>query len=127
VRLLRRAGLIELVGTEEVRGGALKYYASRRRVYAVEAPNELGEQLEPLAEELYKRLKPLILEAVDEYRGLILELAKRLKPCPYRVTAHFAEYILVEAFRRALGKTLHDPEVEEKLSTFRSAGEEQQY
>ncbi|MCD6368794.1 MAG: winged helix-turn-helix transcriptional regulator [Thermoproteales archaeon] len=124
IRLLKEAGLIELVKTEEVKGGVLKYYASKRKVYAFEVPKDVEIMLEPLVNDMYMYLKPMILELLDKHRQLILESARKLKPCPYCITEHFAEYILVEAMRKASGKVFHDPEVEEKLSTFKVKGEE---
>ncbi len=35
LQVLKDAGLVELVRTEEVKGGVLKYYASKRKVYAL--------------------------------------------------------------------------------------------
>ena len=63
------------------------------------------------------------MSILDEHRSLILESAKMLKPCPYCITEHFAEYVVVDAVRRALGRVLHDPEVAAKLSTFETEEE----
>ena len=124
LRLLKSAGLIELVKTEEVKGGVLKYYASKRKVYPYEVPKEVEKRLEPLIEDLHRRLKPVISDVIDEHRDLILETAKMLKPCPYCITEHFAEYVIVDAVRRALGRVLHDPEVSAKLSALEEEGGE---
>ncbi len=115
IRLLKDAGLISLVGVKEVKGGVLKYYASRRKVYPVEAPPDIEEKIKPISNYLYNDLKKLVLKTVMENRDVIVEAAKSLKPCPYCITRHFAEYIILEAFRYTLGKLMNDPEVKEVL------------
>lgn len=118
LQVLKDAGLIELVRTEEVKGGILKYYASKRKVYTYEVPKDLAENIEPLVKLLTPYLKKAFLECLEKYKDLILNVAKNLKPCPYCVTKHFAEYVVLEAIKLAIGRTIHDPEVVNELSKF---------
>lgn len=118
LQVLKDAGLVELVRTEEVKGGVLKYYASKRKVYAFEAPEEVIKDIDQVINSIKEPLKTIILDVIRKHREAILNAAKKLKPCPYCVTKHFAEYIVLEAFKIAMGKILSDPEVTNELSKF---------
>ncbi len=124
LQVLKDAGLIDLVATKEVRGGVLKYYASKRKVYPFEVPKDIEEALKPIAKQTYSELKRIVLDLIRSHRDLIIETAKKLKPCPYCITKHFAEYIVLEALRYTLGKVIEDPEVREELEKFKVEGEE---
>lgn len=123
LQVLKEAGLVRLVATKEVKGGVLKYYAAERRVYPFEVPEDLEERLRPVAELMSEGLKELVLRVLRERGDLILEVAKTLKPCPYCVTKHFAEYVVLEALRIAAGRVMHDGEVRRELERFRVEGE----
>lgn len=125
LQVLKDAGLIELVKTEEVKGGVLKYYASRGKVYTYEVPEGIEEEIKPLVESLRSELKELILRAIRENESLILEVAKKLKPCPYCVTKHFAEYVVLQALKIATGEVIHEEEVLRELSKFKVEEEEE--
>ncbi len=116
LQALKEAGLIELVATKEVKGGVLKYYAARRKVYPYEVPEDIEKALKPVVKEVYPKLKKLVLEVMEENAELIRDTAKKLKPCPYCVTRHFAEYVILEAVRHALGQVMADKDVARKLS-----------
>ena len=118
IQVLKEAGLIELVATREVKGGVLKYYAAKRKVYPFEVPKDIEEALKPVAEQAYGDLKKIVLNLVRNHRGIIIETAKKLKPCPYCITKHFAEYVILEALRYALGKVMEDPDVRKELEEF---------
>ncbi|RLG72905.1 MAG: hypothetical protein DRO23_09765 [Thermoprotei archaeon] len=118
LQVLKDAGLVELVRTEEVKGGVLKYYASKRKVYAFEVPEEVAKDIDPVINSIKEPLKSIILDVVRKHREAILDAAKKLKPCPYCVTKHFAEYIVLEAVKIAIGKILSDPDVADELSKF---------
>jgi DNA-binding transcriptional ArsR family regulator len=115
LQILKDAKLVELVAVKEVKGGVLKYYAARKRVYPVEVPRDIEESLKPIAHKIYSYLKSIVLEVLRNQKDLILETARRLKPCPYCVTSHFAEYIVLEAIRLAAGQVVVDPEVRSEL------------
>ncbi len=125
LQVLKEAGLIDLVATKEVKGGVLKYYATRRKVYPVEVPPDIEEKLEPVADHMYPALKKLVLEILEEHRNTIIETARSLKPCPYCITRHFAEYIVLESLRIAAGKVLADEDVKKVLAEFRVEEEEE--
>ncbi len=124
LQVLKDAGLIELVATKEVKGGVLKYYSARRKVYLFEVPDDVAEVLKPLVSKYYLRVRDLMLEMLEKDRDVILNAAKKLKPCPYCITRHFAEYIVLESLRQILGKAIHDEAIVRKLSEFRVSGEE---
>lgn len=119
LQLLKEAGLIELVRTEEIKGGVVKYYASKGKVYTYEVPEGLEEKVKPIVESLKEGLKRLILRAIRDNEELILEVARQLKPCPYSVTKHFAEYVILQALKLAIGEVIHDREVVRELSRFK--------
>ncbi len=123
IQVLKDAGLIELVATEEVRGGVLKYYAARKKVYPVEVPPDIEVKLKPVIDNIYGELKDLVFRLLRENRGIILETAKSLKPCPYCITKHFVEYVILEAFRYALGRAINDPDIRLELDKFESEEE----
>ena len=124
IQILKEAGLIDLVATREVKGGVLKYYAARKKVYPFEVPRDIEEALEPIASKSYMSLKRVVLDLIKNHRNTIIEIAKRLKPCPYCITKHFAEYIILEALRYALGKVINDPEIKQELEKFKVEEEE---
>lgn len=124
LQILKDAGLIELVRTEEIKGGVLKYYASKRKVYTFEVPKGIEKDLQPLVETITEPLKKIILEVIEKHRDLILTTSKKLKPCPYCVTKHFAEYVILEAIRIATGKAIEDKAVREELAKFKFKEEE---
>jgi len=119
IQILKEAGLIDLVATREVKGGVLKYYAARKKVYPFEVPRDIEEALEPIVSKSYMSLKRVVLDLIKNHRNTIIEIAKRLKPCPYCITKHFAEYIILEALRYALGKVVNDPEIKQELEKFK--------
>ena len=49
---------------------------------------------------------------------------EKLKPCPYCITKHFAEYVILEALRYALGKVMEDHEVRREIDKFKVEEEE---
>ncbi len=118
IQVLKQAGLIELVRTEEIKGGVLKYYASRRKVYTYEVPKDIEKDLEPIIKDMEPALTELLKNIIDEHKDLIERVSKRLKPCPYCVTKHFAEYILMESLRMATAKSLGKKEIKKRLSEF---------
>ncbi len=124
LNILRESGLIELVATREVKGGVLKYYAAKRKVYPFEVPKEVEEALKTVSRFMYEDLKKLVLNVLREHSDTIMENAKKLKPCPYCITKHFAEYIVLEALRLAAGKVMEDPEVKKELEKFKVEEEE---
>ena len=124
IQILKEAGLIDLVATREVKGGVLKYYAARKKVYPFEVPGDIEEALEPIASKSYMSLKRVVLDLIKNHRNTIIEIAKRLKPCPYCITKHFAEYIILEALRYTLGKVINDPEIKQELEKFKVKEEE---
>jgi len=124
IQVLKEAGLIDLVATKEVKGGVLKYYAAKKKVYPFEVPEDIVELLKPIAEQSYSSLKEIILDLVRNYKETIIKAARKLKPCPYCITKHFAEYIILEALRHALGKVIHDPEIRLELEKFKVEEEE---
>ncbi len=125
LQVLKDAGLIELVAMKEVKGGVLKYYAAKRKVYPFEVPRDLEEKLEPLAKYIYDELKELVIKLVREQSKTIIDTAKKLKPCPFCVTKHFAEYVVLEAIRSTLGRVISDPDVRKELEQFKIEGEEE--
>lgn len=119
IQVLKDAGLIDLVATKEVKGGVLKYYAAKRRVYPFEVPKDIEEKLKPLAMYIYNDLKNIFLKLIKDKKDIIIDCARKLKPCPYCITKHFAEYIILEAFRYSLGKIIDDPIIKEELDKFK--------
>ena len=126
LQVLKEAGLIELVALKEVKGGVLKYYAAKRKVYPFEVPGEVEEALKPVADHMYEGLKELVLSVLRDKGDVILENARKLKPCPYCITRHFVEYIVLEAIRQAAGKVLDDEEVRVVLAKFKVEEEEEE-
>lgn len=124
LQVLKDAGLIDLVATKEVKGGVLKYYAARRKVYLFKVPKDIATVLNPLVSKYYPVVRDLMLRMLDEDRDVILEAARKLKPCPYCITKHFAEYVVLESLHLILGKAIHDEAVAKKLSEFHVSGEE---
>lgn len=122
--VLKDSGLIELVRTEEVKGGVLKYYASKRKVYAFEVPKDLEEKISVIVNELTKGLKLLVISIISKYRDVLVREAIKLKPCPYCITRHFVEYLLVESYRLALAKVIGDKDVRNLLNTLEEKVEE---
>ena len=118
IQVLKEAGLIELVATKEVKGGVLKYYAAKRKVYPVEVPEDIEEKLQPVVRQAYSDLKRVVLNLMNKHRDTIVEVAKKLKPCPYCITKHSAEYVVLDALRCALGRVISDPEVKSELEKF---------
>ncbi|RLG79906.1 MAG: hypothetical protein DRO13_05025 [Thermoprotei archaeon] len=118
IQVLKEAGLIELVTTKEVKGGVLKYYAAKRKVYPVEVPEDIEEKLQPVVRQAYSDLKRVVLNLMNKHRDTIVEVAKKLKPCPYCITKHSAEYVVLDALRCALGRVISDPEVKSELEKF---------
>lgn len=123
IQVLKDAGLIDLVATKEVKGGVLKYYVAKRRVYPFEVPKDIEEKLKPLAMNLYNDLKKILLKLMKDQKDIIIESARKLKPCPYCITKHFAEYIILEAFRYSLGKVMEDPIIRDELDKFKVSEE----
>ena len=124
IQMLKDAGLIELIATKEVKGGVLKYYAAKGKVYPYEVPKDIEEKLKPIADQVYADLKSLVLNLIRNHKELIIESARKLKPCPYCITKHFAEYIILEALRYSMGKVMSDPEVRRELNKIRVEEEE---
>ena len=125
IQVLKDAGLIDLVATKEVKGGVLKYYAAKKKVYPFEVPKDIEGALEPIAKQSYEDLKRIVLNLIRNHGDIIVETAKKLKPCPYCITKHFAEYIILEALRYALGKVVEDPEVRREIDKFKVEEEEE--
>lgn len=124
IQILKDAGLIDLVATKEVKGGVLKYYAAKKKVYPFEVPKDIEKALEPIANKSYTSLKRIVLDLIKNHRDTIIEIAKKLKPCPYCITKHFAEYIILEVLRFALGKVINDSEIKQELEKFKVEEEE---
>ncbi len=124
IQVLKEAGLIDLVATKEIKGGVLKYYAARKKVYLFEVPEDIAKILAPITEKYYDKLKKLILDILRDNREIVIEAARKLKPCPYCITKHFAEYVVLESLRITLGKVIHDPEVKSELEKFKVKEEE---
>ena len=115
IQVLKEAGLIELVATEEVRGGVLKYYSSTHKVYSYQKPPDIEEKIEPLARSMEPVLVSLLEDLVREKREEIAEAARSLKPCPYCVTKHFAEYVILEAARLAMARAIQNTKIRRLL------------
>lgn len=115
IQVLKEAGLIELVATEEVRGGVLKYYASTHRVYSYQKPPDIEEKIAPMAKSMEPVLVTLLEDIISERKHEIAEAARTLKPCPYCVTKHFAEYVILEAARLALARALQNTRIRRLL------------
>jgi len=124
LQILKEAGLIDLVATKEVKGGVLKYYGAKKKVYLFEVPDDITELLTSIIEKCYEKLKGLVLDILRNNREVIIEAARKLKPCPYCITKHFAEYIVLESLRLTLGKVIHDSEVKSELEKFKVEEEE---
>lgn len=124
IQVLKEAGLIDLVATKEVKGGVLKYYAAKRKVYPFEVPKDIEEALKPIAKQLYESLKKIVLDLIRNHGDTIVEIARKLKPCPYCITKHFVEYVILEALRYALGKVMGDPEIRKEIDKFKVEEEE---
>lgn len=124
IQVLKEAGLIDLVATREVKGGVLKYYAAKRKVYPFEVPKDIEEALKPIARQSYEGLKKIVLDLIRNHGDIIVETARKLKPCPYCITKHFAEYVILEALRYALGKVMEDREVRREIDKFKVEEEE---
>lgn len=124
IQVLKEAGLIDLVATKEIKGGVLKHYAARKKVYLFEVPEDIAKILAPITEKYYDKLKKLILDILRDNREIVIEAARKLKPCPYCITKHFAEYVVLESLRITLGKVIHDPEVKSELEKFKVEEEE---
>ena len=124
IQVLKEAGLVDLVATKEVNGGVLKYYDAKKKVYPVEVPGDIEDKLLPIATYSYGSLKKMVLDLMKNHGDIILETARKLKPCPYCITKHFAEYIVLEALRYALGRVMEDPEVRKELDRFKVREEE---
>lgn len=125
IQVLKDAGLIDLVATREVHGGVLKYYIAKRKVYPFKIPRDIEKTLQPIVEKVYDQLRNLVLSLIKEHRDIIADAARKLKPCPYCITKHFAEYVILEAFRSALGKVFDDHVVKNELDKFKLADEEE--
>ena len=115
IQVLKEAGLISLVATEEVKGGVLKYYASAYKVYSYQKPPDIEERLQPLARAMEPVLVSLLKDLIEDQKHRIAHIAKSLKPCTYCVTKHFAEYVLLEASRLAIARALQNTEIRRLL------------
>ena len=123
LQVLKEAGLITLVATREVKGGVLKYYAARKTIYSYEVTEDIERLLEPIISSLYERLRDIVLNVLQSHDDLILEISKKLKPCPYCITRDFAEYVILEALRIAAGRVIYDDRVKAELGRFKVEGE----
>ncbi len=123
IKVLKDSGLINLVKVVEVRGGVLKYYATSKDVYLYEEPKNIDELIRPFIDEIKKDVKKTIIKLFRKKGSLLLEEAKKLKPCPYCYTEHFVEHILLESFKGAVGEVLKDEEVKSIISEMDKANQ----
>ena len=105
LNILLSSGLVELVKVVERRGAHLKYYSSKAKLVAAEGALDYERLKGPisLAEE---RLRSLVRELEEKYGNVIVEEAKKLKPCPYCQLSHFKEYVLLEIIEKALARVI---------------------
>jgi DNA-binding transcriptional ArsR family regulator len=101
VDVLKKAGLIELTGLVNSKGGMLKYYASNVRLIEHSAPENFEEVLEDAVKEAAGEVLRLFEEIFKKHKTEIEETAESLKPCPYCSEEHFIEYVLLEVLNRA--------------------------
>ena len=104
VDILKKAGLIELTGLEDVRGGVLKYYASNTRILHQTLPEDFEEQLGEAVDEVKAEIERAVVKLREKYRNEILETARSLKHCPYCSDEHFVEYVVVQILNRAIAE-----------------------
>ncbi len=119
VDMLKKAGLVELVRLEEVRGGMLKYYASKVRLIEHSAPEEFEEKLGGAVGEAAAKLLKLLKRLSKKHAREIKSVAKSLKPCPHCSEKHFIEYVLAETINRAMAQAVRKKEFSQLLGELR--------
>ncbi|MFQ6052238.1 MAG: ArsR/SmtB family transcription factor [Candidatus Hydrothermarchaeota archaeon] len=112
VDILKKAGLIELVKLEDVRGGVLKYYASNTRFIGHEPTRDFYEKLEEPIQKTSDKILGIVREIIENYGGEIREVIKDLKPCPYCSPKHFVEYAILEILQRSIVEATQNKEFE---------------
>lgn len=112
---LKRAGLIELVKMKEVGGAVLKYYASRAKLLSYALPQDFEDNLKDIVEYTSREVSNLIQKIVRRYREEIIKTAEKLKPCPYCVTQHFKEYVIIEILQLAIARAIQTEEFKKVL------------
>ncbi len=104
VDILKKAGLIELTRLEDVRGGVLKYYASNTRIFHQSLPEGFEESMREAIDDAKTGIGKIAQRIGEKYRNEILEVANRLKHCPYCSDEHFVEYVVVQVLNRAIAE-----------------------
>lgn len=108
VDVLKKAGLVSLVGLKEGQGGTLKYYGSTSRLSHHEFSISGLKRMQVLTQEVTPEIAEWTTTIFQKYKPEILKLAKNLQACDQCDPRHFVEYILTQMLMNGLGQVLQD-------------------
>lgn len=113
--MLKKASLIELTKAEDVKGGVLKYYASKAKFFGHNVPKDFDTKFVQTIEKVRDRIDSLIEKIMTEEADEIRQVAEKMKPCPYCKTQDFIEYVIITILNRAITEAVQSSKFQRLL------------
>ena len=102
--VLKKIGLVSLVGLKEGKGGTRKYYGSSSRLLDHDVTIKDFRSFLNLIDKIKPVLNQLIQSFLNNNKVEIMTMVNQLSPCDKCDTGHFVEFIISQAIISSLGK-----------------------